>query len=189
MILIIIHYESCYNSLCIQASQNIKDVMSKCVQSVIQSFQEAPLENLNWRNIACLWIWNHKHLLYIMFPNYISSVNLSTIRAPTSKVDPLCPKAEAFMVINRKWNEAKTGYLSSIKHGTALHCYIVCLQCSGMLNMVYYSYISARCIILTDIQTCFLAFAVQRQCELLLSNENKHEITAAMFNLNMNLHL
>ncbi len=102
MILIIIHYEFCYNSLRVHASQNIKDVMSKCVQLVIQSFQEAPLENLDWRNIACLWIWNHKHLLYIMFPNYISSVNLSTIRAPTSKADPLCPKADAFMVINRK---------------------------------------------------------------------------------------
>ncbi len=103
---------------------------------VIQSFQEAPLENLDWRNIACLWIWNHKHLLYIMFPvpklhffckpfNHSSANNQSrSFISQTWSVYGYQPQVK----------RSKTRYLSSIKHGTDLHCYIVCLQCSGMLN-------------------------------------------------------
>lgn len=152
--------------------------------AVIQSLQEAPLEILDWRNIACLWIWNHKHLLYIMFP-------IPKLHFFCKPFNHSSANKQSRSFISQTWSvygyqpqvkRSKNRYLSSIKHGTTLHCCIVCLQCS---TTVYYSYASARCIILTDIQSCFLASTVQLHFELLLSNANKHEITAAMFNWNI----
>lgn len=104
--------------------------MQKSVFSVVmQSFQEAPLENLDWRNTACLWIWNHKHLLYIMFP-------VPKLHFFCKPFNHLSTKKQSRSLISQTWSvygyqpevkQSKTCYLSSIKHCSATLCLNNCL--------------------------------------------------------------